>query len=268
MIGLALLGCAAAVALLGALSLRLRSPLSTILVAYLAFVSNLGVVTLALSPLRQVDRGGLALAEGLLLLVAVAWWARQGRPGLPLDPVRAAVGAVVSDPVTLAFVVLVVGLLGYELTLGLVMPPNNWDSLTYHLARVAAWVHHGGVYWIPNAPTDRLNEFQPVAEQQLLFLFVACGSDRLYALPQYLAELAILVAVYGGARRLGYGVRQSTCASFLLATFTLIALEASTAQNDLVAASLAAVALCLLLGTAQLETVLGGAAPPSGSGRS
>ena len=81
------------------------------------------------------------------------------------------------------------------------MPPNNYDSLTYHLARVAAWVQHGGYFWVPNAPTDRINEFQPLAEQQIFFLFAATGSTALYALPQYAAELAILVAVYGTARR-------------------------------------------------------------------
>jgi hypothetical protein len=36
-------------------------------------------------------------------------------------------------------------------------------------------------------------------------------------------------------------VRPSACAAFLLATFSLIALESSTAQNDLVAASFSAI---------------------------
>jgi len=194
------------------------------------------------------------------------WWGRRGRPGLPPAAARAALASIASDPVTLLFLALAVALLGYELALGLVMPPNNWDSLTYHLARVAAWIHHGGVYWIPNAPTDRLNEFQPLAEQQILFLFVVTGTDRLYALPQLVAELAILLSVYGAARRLGYGVRPAACASFLLATFTLVALEGSTSQNDLVAASLPAVAMYFLVGAGQVEAVLGGAAAGIGLG--
>src|SRR5436305_1903963 len=82
----------------------------------------------------------------------------------------------------------------------------------------------------------------PLAEQQFLFLFAATGSTALYALPQYVSELAILVAVYGAARRLGFGVRPSACASFTLATFTLVALQATTAQNDLAAAAFPIVA--------------------------
>lgn len=265
-IGLALVVAAGAAAALAAASLRLRSLVSTLLVAYVGFTANLGAVTLALSPFHEVDRGGLAVAEGLLLAAAFGCWALRGRPGLPLEDARAAVVEVVSSPVTLAFLVAVVALVGYELALGLTVPPNNWDSLTYHLARVASWAHHGGLYWIPNAPTDRMNEFQPVAEQQILFLFVATGSDRLYAVPQLLAELSILVAVYGAARRLGYEVRAAACSAFLLATFTVVALEASTAQNDLVAAALPVAAACLLLGGARVELAAAGAAAGIGIG--
>ena len=49
-------------------------------------------------------------------------------------------------------------------------------------------------------PTDRINEFQPLAEQEQLFGFAATGGGALDALPQFLAQLAILVAVYGLAQ--------------------------------------------------------------------
>src|SRR5581483_5857257 len=136
----------------------------------------------------------------------------------------------------------------------------------YHLARAAAWAQHGGYFWIPNAPTARLNELQPVAEQEILFLFVATGKGALYALPQYLAELAILLAVFGAARRLGFGTRSAACASFLLATFSLPLLEATTAQNDLVAASFPAAAACLLLAGGRVELAAAGAAAAIGLG--
>ena len=115
-------------------------------------------------------------------------------------------------------------------------------------------MQHDGVYWIPNAPSDRLNEFQPLAEQELLFLFVATGSGALFALPQFVAELAILVAVYGASRRLGFDVRAAACAAFLLATFSLVALQSTTAQNDLVAASfpVSRRACCSATGRAEL----------------
>ena len=173
---------------------------------------------------------------------------------------------VVFNPFTALFLVVVLLVLAYELLLVLTVPPNNADSLAYHLAKAAAWAQHGGYYWIPNAPTVRMNAFQPLAEQQIFFLFVATGRGALYALPQFLAELAILVAVYGTARRLGFEVRAAACSAFLLATFSLVALESTTAQNDLVAASFPAVAACLLLGTGRLEPALAGAAAAFGLG--
>jgi hypothetical protein len=263
--GLLLIGSAAATALLVAATARLPSLVSTLLAAYLAFVANLGIVTLALSPVHEVTRAGLGVTEATLLAGALALWWRRGRPGLPLVSARAAARAVISDPLTALFLAGVVLLLAYEVLLG-TSPPNNMDSLTYHLARAAAWAQHGGIYWIPNAPEVELNAYQPVAEQQNLFLLVATGGGALYFLPQFLAELAILVAVYGASRRLGFEVRAAACSAFLLATFSVLALEAFTAQNDLVAASFVAVASCLLLGSDRLEPGLAGAAAAFGLG--
>src|SRR5437763_3708318 len=266
MVGVLLIGAAVATAFLAAASLRTASLVTALLAAYLAFVANLGLVTWALSPLRAVTRGGLAVAEALLLAAALVLWWRRGRPGLPLDTARPAARRVVTDPVCALFLGAVVVLLAYELVLALTAPANNWDSLTYHLSRVAAWMQHGGVYRIPNAPTPRMNEYQPLAEQQILYLFVAIGSGALFALPQYLAQLAVLVGVYGIARRLGFEPRAAACSSLLLATFSLVAFESTTSQNDLVAASFPVAAACLLLGSGRFEPALAGVAVGLGLG--
>jgi hypothetical protein len=257
-VGAVLILVPAATAVLVALSLRV-GPTSTLVVAYVAWVTNLALATEILSPLRQVDRAGLAVVEGVLLAGAALWWWRAGRP-------RPVVQVPSVDLVTAIALAAVAVLLAYELVLGLTVPPDNWDSVSYHLTRVAAWLHHGGVFWVPNAPTDRINEFQPLAEQQLLYLFAATGSGRLYALPQFLAELALLVCVYGSARRLGYGVRPSSVAACLFATFGVVAYEATTAQNDLVAASVVSAAAFLLLGWQAREDVVAGVAAGVGLG--
>src|SRR5437763_1864776 len=88
MVGVLLIGAAVATAFLAAASLRTPSLVTALLAAYLAFVANLGLVTWALSPLRAVTRGGLAVAEALLLAAALAVWWRRGRPGLPPGAAR------------------------------------------------------------------------------------------------------------------------------------------------------------------------------------
>ena len=197
MVSLLLIGSAVTTAVLLALAARLSSLVSTLLVTYLAFTANLGLVTIALSPFQAVTRAGLGAAEAVLLVSAAAVWWVRGRPAPPLGLARTAAREVVTDLPTAAFLAFVLVLLGYELLLGLTVPQNNTDALAYHLARAAAWAQHGGVYWIPDAPTIRMDAFQPFAEQQLLFLLVAVRGGRLVALPQYLAELAALI---GGLR--------------------------------------------------------------------
>ena len=132
-------------ALLLSAGLRLPSLSSSLLAAYVAFVANAGLLTWGLSPLRSVTEWRLLAAELVVLGLAAAWWWRRGRPGLPLARARHVLRELVHDPATAAFLALVVALLGYELLVGLGGQPNNWDSLTYHLARTATWVKHGGI---------------------------------------------------------------------------------------------------------------------------
>ena len=245
---------------LAAASMRLPSLVSTVLAGYLALVANLAGVTWALSPFDAVTRTGLTVAEAILVAAAAAAWWLRGRPGVELAGLRTALRVVARDPVTLLFLGARLAVLGYELMLALEVPPNNWDSLAYHLSRAADWKQTGGIHWIANAPTGRMNEFQPLAEQQILYLMVAAGSGALFALPQFVAELAILVAVYGGSRRLGFDQRAAARGAAVLATFSAIALQSSTAQNDLVAASFPVAAACLLLGGGELEATLAGVA--------
>ena len=260
MVAAVLIVVLALTALLLAAGLRLDGVVATLVAAYVIAVGELVALTTVLSPFRAVTREGLAVAELVLGLTVVAAWWHLGRPRPPLRRAAVALRQVLRDPAALVLLLVCAAVVGYELLLVLSVPPNNWDSLTYHLARAAAWAQHGGVYWIDNAPTDRINEFQPLAEQEILFLFVAAGSGALFALPQFIGQLAIVLAVYTSARRLGYGVEAAAGSSLLFSTFTIVALEATTAQNDLVAASLPAAAAALVLGTRRSETALAGLA--------
>jgi hypothetical protein len=250
----------AAASLLAAACLRLESASGFLLAAYVFLVASVALLTDGLSPFRWVTQAGLGAGVAVLLAAAGAAWWRLGRPQPPLARARAGAALALRDPLVVGFVAVAGAALAYELLLVVTAPANNWDSLTYHLARVAFWAQHRGVYWIPNAPTDRINEFQPLAEQEILFLFVATGADALFALPQLVAMLATVAAIYLAARRLGYDLRGAACAGLLFTTFSLVALEATTSQNDLVAASLPMAAAAFLLGRRDVETALAGVA--------
>ena len=266
MLGWSIVLAAATGSLLFAAALRLRGLISTLLAAYLIFVSDLVLTTIALSAFREVDRTAIGVVQAVFLASAVGVWGlRVGHPPRT-DAAAATMRSLGRSKLTLGFLVLAGVLLGYELLLVATAAPNNWDGFTYHLPRVAAWIQHGGIYWIANPPSDILNTRQPVAEQQILFFFATLGKGRFFALPQYLAQVAGLVAVYGASRRLGFDARVAACTSALLATFSLVSLESTTAQNDLVAASFTIIAAYFILAGARAELVLAGAAVGLGLG--
>ena len=73
------------------------------------------------------------------------------------------------------------------------------------------------------------------------------GADRYVALVQGAAYVALVLGVIGVARALRLGRSEALVAGLLVATLPVIALQASTAQNDLVVASFVVAAVVFLL---------------------
>jgi hypothetical protein len=242
-----------------AASLRLRTASAFGLAVYLLAAAEIVLLTELLSFVSLVGAGGYAVGEALLLTGALVVWHLRGRPRPPLRRLDLRVDAR-AHPVLAALALLVLGAVVYQAFLVFATPPNNWDSMTYHLPRAAAWLQKGAVEYIDGAPTERQNAFQPNGEIEILYTFAFVGRDTAAAATQLVAELALLLAVYGCARRLGYGRAPSTFAALLTATLSEVALQSVTTQNDLVAASFVASAACLVLGADRRELPLAGLA--------
>jgi hypothetical protein len=246
----------AATALLVAASFRL-SFVATMLAAYL--VASAEVVALAemLSPAHAIRRGPYLAATCLLLGLAAWSWNRVGRPrpGLPAMHVR----ALVRHPIVGALLIAVVAAIGFETFLVLHTVPNNYDSMTYHLSRAAAWFQQHSLGYVP-AHTERQNADPGNAELQILYTFVFLARDTAAALPQLLAELVSLVAVFGIARRSGFDRAAAAFAAGIVATLSEVALQATTTQNDLITAALVASAAYFILGRRRAELAFAGLA--------
>ena len=251
----ALLG---ATAFLASASLRLGGLSAALLAAYLVAAAEVVGLTLALSLVHAVGAPGYLAGEAGVAAVVLAAWHRLGHP----LPSRLALDRrlLARHPLLLALG-LVVGLtMLFELFLVLVAPPNNWDSMTYHLARAAAWYQHGSVGYLPGANTERLNIFPPNAEIATLYTLALVHGDRLAALPQYLAGLACLVACYALARRIGFTRHSSLFAAFLLGSLSQVVLQSTTTQNDLILASFVAAAAVFVLDGSRRGLALAGLA--------
>ncbi|MGY0230435.1 hypothetical protein [Longispora urticae] len=163
---------------------------------------------------------------GAGLAVGAGWWRRKGfrrpEPGR-LDRAAAVLlgglGAV---------------LLG-ALVLALTYPPNNFDSMTYHLPRIEHWVQQHTVELFA-VRIHRQVTYPPGSEYLMLHLRVLTGGDRLHNLVQWGSAVGCALAASRIAAQLGGARLAQILAAVVVGSAPLVALEASSTQNDLVTA--------------------------------
>ena len=255
-----LLGAAAAVLVAGtgfavAATLRLPDLPRLLLSAYVVGFAEVAALILLLSPFNALSRVGILISVSLVFGASIALWFFVGAP----RPPRVALGRardLKRTPLVLVLGVVTGLALLYVFALIVGTPPTNHDSLTYHLTRVAFWMQVGGVHYIPDAYDARMNAHPPNAELALTFLLELSRNERLAGLVQFVAVLAVAVGVYALARHLRLSFQEAVFGALLFLTLPIVLLEASTAQNDLVAASLSIAATLFLLGDSRRELAL------------
>jgi hypothetical protein len=118
------------------------------------------------------------------------------------------------------------------LFLVLYVPPNNYDSLQYHLTRAITYLRHGSLdaYATPDL---RETIFPANSEILILWPIAFWAQERTAGLVQWLAWLGSGVALLGIGRRLGFRVAPALTAALAFLSFPAVLLQASTTQNDL-----------------------------------
>ena len=250
----------AATALLLAASFRLRTLPAFLLAAYLLANAELVAVAEILTPFDAVTRSGYLGSGAFGAFVAAGVWLVRGRPPPPLGELRRT-RELRSNPVLLIVGGGVALSLVYALVVGLTTPPDTYDALAHQLVRAAAWRQQHSVARIADV-NDNLgvNASPPNAELQMLFTLVLAGRDTFASIPQFLAECALLVSVFGMARRVGFARDAAAFAALLTGTSAVIALQAATSQDDLIAGAAIAVAGYFLLGRSRADAILAGLA--------
>lgn len=148
------------------------------------------------------------------------------------------------------------------LLVALVAPPNTWDSMSYHMARVAHWVDQGSVN---NYPTETLRQlFQPPwAEYAIAHFQILSGGDHLANIVQWSSMIGSTVGVSLIAQRLGAPIAAQYLAALIAATLPMGILQSTSTQNDYVESFWLVCAVVFVLrlrDESGLEVVLGLAA--------
>jgi len=100
---------------------------------------------------------------------------------------------------SIAFIVIMVGLIA------LIAPPNNWDSMVYHMSRVAHWIQNKTLVHYPTHILRQLS-FTPAAEFVIMNFQILSGGDRFANFVQWFSMLGSIIGVSLIAKQLGAGI--------------------------------------------------------------
>lgn len=115
----------------------------------------------------------------------------------------------------------------------LVAPPNNWDSMTYHMSRVMHWMQNRSVAHYPTHILRQI-ELNPWAEFAIANFQILSGGDRLANLVQWFSMVGCITGVTLIAGKLGADRKGEVFAAVVAATIPMGILQASSSQNDYV----------------------------------
>lgn len=194
--------------------------------------SYLVVLTEVLSVLRAVTPFWLSLGWLIPFLSSLGWLITRSRKGIRIRFPSYEFPKAWSDRLLLLAILFI---LGITLFLALYTPPQTWDSLNYHLSRVAHWTQERGV--IPFATgIEKQNLMQPGAEMVVLHFYVLLGGDRLANFVEWLAMFGSLVGVSFIASQLGANLLGQLISAVFAATLPMGIAQASSTMTDYVVA--------------------------------
>lgn len=228
---------------------HLRSRPAYLIGLYVLSYADVVIILECAGLLSAIEPSVVLALQFLLTALSVLAWLRAGKPSLlgpfsGLKMTRLGFADILTEarksPLSTSLVVLLACSVGYvyarHAQLILVVPPDNWDSLTYHLSRVGYWLQYKSLQPWPT-PNLRQTSWPMNAELGLLWTILWWGTDQLAGFVQWITVPIIMLGIYGLVRLLGYSRWQGAVTALLWATVTQVLVQSSTTQNDLVATS-------------------------------
>ncbi len=148
------------------------------------------------------------------------------------DLLRRAVDSARGNYLNLLLLLVLALWIGNALFRVLLLPPANWDALTYHLPMVANWLQHGYVGFYESTSIRQV-VFPVNAEILQMFHVIFLGKDDLVRLVQFEAFIVSLLGVYYLSRSVGMTVTGSLGAALFFLTLPLGLLQTYSSQNDI-----------------------------------
>ena len=118
-------------------------------------------------------------------------------------------------------------------TQGILYPPNNWDSMTYHMARIAHWVMNESVYPYPTHIYRQIYQ-PPLAEWIIGQICILNRGDYFANALQLMYLISSLACVNLIMQEYKLSKKTRSIAFILVFTTPSIFMQATSTQNDIV----------------------------------
>ena len=121
------------------------------------------------------------------------------------------------------------------LLLSIFIPPNNWDSLAYHLPRIEHWIQNKNIY---PYPTNLIRQIitPPFSEYVLLQLRILSGNDWFLNLLQYCSLIGVLFIATQLFQFLKINYKGQILLCCVLISLPMLIFQSTTTQTDLLSA--------------------------------
>jgi hypothetical protein len=118
--------------------------------------------------------------------------------------------------------------------LAVFIPPNNWDSMAYHLPRIQHWVQNGNVYPNPTNITRQIAT-SPLSEYIILNLQALASTDVFSNLVQYFALINIIFLTSLILKNYKVNFKGQIFAILAICSLPMVLFQSTTTQTDLLA---------------------------------
>jgi hypothetical protein len=186
----------------------------------------------ALSLIDWITPAALTVVWALPILLAIGWTGMAYRRGVRIEMPAFRSRLTVVEWVLVAGVAVIAATV---MVVAWIAPPNTWDSLTYHMSRVAHWAQNASLR--PYATgIERQNFMSPVAEIGMLQVYVLGSGDRLVNFIEWISMVVSIVAATLVARDLGSNRMSQLFAAVFVVTLPMGIAQASSTMTDYVVA--------------------------------
>ena len=151
----------------------------------------------------------------------------------PLSGWRSSIGECSTVAVFRVAAPVITGISALTALIGLLSAPSNWDSMTYHLARVMHWMQNASVDHFPSNYHPQLYH-GPFAEFVILHLQILTQGDRLAFGVQWASMIGCIGVASLIAKRLDANVAGQMLTAIFIVTLPMGILQAQSTQNSYV----------------------------------